>query len=238
MKLPFGKPAAQAKAETLDGLHRLRTLFPLEQRVTQAGPAAREAYRELLGHWRLGKNPDPALAANPAVAALAAVDAVVPDAQGIGCYPFSPVATGIRAHYRGASAHAMCAVDALAIARVSDARTRIESVCAMCHAPVAVTVEADGSLDHDRVEAARVIWAQNRGQRRIFSSPDGGNMAASENSSLTPVLSCSLSLCRAILFVCPRCEPSEGQLYTLPQATAIGNAFFAFQRRLLDERGA
>lgn len=216
MKLPFGKPAAQAKAETLEGLHRLRTLFPLEQRVTQAGPAGRQAYRELLGHWLLGKNPDPALAADPAVAALAAVDAVVPDAQGIGCYPFSSAATGIRAHYRGASAHAMCAVDALAIARVSDARTRIESVCAACHAPVEVTVEADGSLDHDMVEQARVLW-------KTHAQATG---------------TCSLSLCRAILFVCPRCEPTEGHLYTLPQATAIGNAFFAFQRRLLDERGA
>jgi hypothetical protein len=81
-------------------------------------------------------------------------------------------------------------------------------------------------------------------------------MSLAENPSLTPVFPgcqdnggcnrksvsdpgfASLNLCRAILFVCPRCEPQDGHLYTLPQATAIGNAFFAFQRRLLDQAGA
>jgi hypothetical protein len=108
--------------------------------------------------------------------------------------------------------HAMCAIDALAIARLARARTRIDAACTSCGAALAFEVEENGSLDHDQVEMARVIWQH----------ADDIHTSASHG------------LCRRILFLCRACPVAQtGEHFTLPQATAIGNAFFGFQSALL-----
>ena len=203
-----------AQAWVLDGLAHLRMAFPLEQRVHSAAPAARAAYTELLRHWLRALPPLGAAIDDDLLAQLAHLDAVVPEEHAIGCYPFSSVDTGIRVTLPAGTVNAMCAIDALAIARLAHAHTQIDAWCASCGAAIKCRVEKNGGLDHDQVEVARVAWRQ---------------ATATETS-------CSRGLCRQIRFLCRACpEPADSQYFTLPQAAAIGNAFFRFQSALLAE---
>jgi hypothetical protein len=203
---------SDAKTRVLDGLARLRAAFPLEQRVLVAEPAARAAYALLLRHWLRAQPPPDATIDATLLAQLARLDAVVPEEHGLGCYPFSSVDTGIRVTLPAGTVHAMCAIDALAIARLARAHTHIDATCATCGTAIACRVEENGSLDHDQAEMARVVW-----------QPAGD-----------PQTSCSRGLCRQIRFLCRACPESHaGACFTLPQAAAIGNAFFRFQSALL-----
>ena len=211
-RLPETAPPSTAKTQVLLALASLRSLFPLEQRLKNASPAQRHAYATILTTWMAGRTPvaDPADATS--VQELARLDALVVGAEGIGCYPFSAKESVIQVAFHSVSVHAMCAFDALAIARLVGAETRITSVCAVCHTTLACSVAANGALSHDQEQAARVIW---RTEAR-----------AGEH--------CSLSLCRYIQFICPSCNaPACAQQFTLAQAAVIGNAFFSFQRTLL-----
>jgi hypothetical protein len=203
-----------AQARVLEGLARLRTLFPLEERLRHAPQPIRAAYSEVLAQWLRAAPPStPAFDAD-ALAALVKLDAVVPEEHGLGCYPFSTIDTGIRVTLPGGAVHAMCAIDALAIARLVRARARINTACATCGASIAIEVEENGGLDHDQVDVARVVWQHTE----------------------TTHASCSQGLCRRIRFLCHKCpEPETGEHFTLPQAAAIGNAFFRFQSALLAE---
>ena len=200
------------KTVVLEALARLGAQFPLEQRIRAALEPERAAYAQILAHWLRATLPSaPAFDAD-ALAALVKLDAVVPEEHGLGCYPFSTNDTGIRVSLPGGTVNAMCAVDALAIARLARARTHIETACTTCAAAIAFHVQENGGLDHDQVEMARVVWRQ-----------------ASDTET-----SCSRGLCRQIRFLCRTCpEPQASECYTLPQAAAIGNAFFHFQSALL-----
>ena len=89
---------------------------------------------------------------------------------------------------------------------------RIHPACASYAAAIAFPVEENGGLGHDQTEMARVIWRQAGGAQT----------------------SCSRGLCRQIRFLCRACpEPQASECFTLPQAAAIGNAFFHFQPALL-----
>jgi len=212
MILPDTSSRHDPKAKVIEGLARLRAQFPLEQRLHAAPEPVRATYADVLTHW-LRATP-PLVSAFDAItlAALVKLDAVVPEEQGLGCYPFSTIDTGIHVSLPGGPVHAMCAIDALVIARLARARARINAACATCGTAIVFHVEDNGGLDHDQVEMARVIWQ------------DAG----------TTHISCSQGLCRSIRFLCRTCPPPEcGEHFTLPQAAAIGNAFFHFQSALL-----
>jgi hypothetical protein len=50
---------------------------------------------------------------------------------------------------------------------------------------------------------------------------------------------CCDSLCPGVKFLCGHCEVPERMVsLTLPQAAVLGNAFFGFQERLLEEYGS
>lgn len=200
------------KTVVLDALARLRAVFPLEARILAAAEPVRATYAQVLTHWLRATPSSAAAFDTDALAALVRLDTVVLEEHGLGCYPFSTVDTGIHVTLPGGTVNAMCAIDALAIARLARARTRIDAACTTCDASIAFVVEENGGLDHDQVEMARVIW-QHAG---------------------TTHTSCSQGLCRRIRFLCRTCPaPNAGELFTLPQAAAIGNAFFRFQTALL-----
>jgi len=204
-----------ARTAVVDGLEKLRAAFPLEARVRGASPAAQATYGGVLRAWLGGAAPQAAGFAADALAELLRHDALVEEQGDLGCYPFSARNTGIAVRLAGGTVNAMCAIDALAVARLAGALTRVDGRCETCGTALAVQVEANGGLDHDQAEVARVVWFRACGTHN----------------------SCSQSLCRNIRFLCPTCEPaSPGDVYTLPQATAIGNAFFAFQAAFV--RGA
>ena len=197
-----------ARTAAVDGAERLRVAFPLEARVRGASPAAQAAYGGVLRAWLGATAPQAAGLAPDALAELLTLDAVVQEQSGLGCYPFSARDTGIAVRLAGGAVNAMCAIDALAVARLAGAPTRIDGRCETCGRALAVEVEANGGLDHDQAGVARVVWFRACGTHN----------------------SCSQSLCRNIRFLCPTCEPAgPGDVYTLPQAAVIGNAFFAFQ---------
>ncbi len=231
MTVTVPQDRADAKTQVLNGLARLRAAFPLEQRLLDAAPAARATYVQLLRYWLRALPPPSAAFDNKLLVQLAQLDAVVPEEHGLGCYPFSCVDTGIHVTLPTGTVNAMCAIDALAIARLARARTQIDAACTTCGTSIAFEVEENGGLDHDQVEMARVIWLH----------------------AGTTDTSCSQGLCRRIRFLCRACpqaeelllrlphfrhpwrSPEAGEHFTLPQAAAIGNAFFRFQSALLAE---
>jgi len=143
---------------------------------------------------------------------LARLDAIVPEKYGLGCYPFSARDTGILVTLPAGAVNAMCAIDALAVARVAGVAVQVHAACETCGTPVSCRVQENGGLDHDQADRARVFWQ---------------GACATEGS-------CSQGLCRNIRFLCAACAaPGAGDVYTLPQAAAIGNAFFGFQQALL-----
>lgn len=208
MSTTTAQDRSAARTVVLDGLERLRAAFPLEARMRDTGRAAQAAYGQALQQWLRAMPPQPQAFAADTLAELLKLDALVEEQHGLGCYPFSARDTGITVRLAGGTVNAMCAIDALAVARLAGAASRIDARCETCGTPLHCRVEANGGLDHDQTGVARVVWFRACGTHN----------------------SCSQSLCRNIRFLCPRCEPaSPGDVYTLPQATAIGNAFFAFQ---------
>jgi len=198
--------------ETLDALSRLRAAFPLEQRIEQATAETRRSYGQVLTHWLRGEAPPVTYLPPAELRLLSELDAVVLDSSGIGCYPFSARDSGIQVQFGPHSVYAMCAIDALAIARIARCASRVEALCITCFSPIVCEVEADGSLSHDKTETARIAWRH-----------------AVHNTG-----SCSDGLCRELVFLCNRCQaPINANCLTLCQATAVANAFFSFQRRLI-----
>ncbi len=217
MSIHSARERASIKNQTLDALTRLRTAFPLEQRIAHAPATAKIAYGRVLNHWLEGRIPPADFLPGKELRLLSELDAIVPGIHGIGCYPFSACDTGIRVHLGPHPVHAMCAIDSLAVARVARRAIRIEALCGICAGRVVCAVEADGSLHHNQTESARVIW---RRTARVTSS-------------------CSDGLCRDLVFVCPQCRaPTDADCLSLPQATAVANAFFGFQRRLISPQSA
>lgn len=210
MNLPANR--TQLKHAVTSALARLRVQFPLEARLAAAGDDERRAYKRVLEQWLQSTLPMPGLLAAEHLAALIRLDAVVATGEGLGCYPFSARPTGIDVRLPRGTVPAMCAIDALAIARLAGSPVSIAAGCAICGGAITCRVEADGSLDHDQAEVARVLWRN--------AAPTQG--------------ACADHLCRNLLFLCPNCEPPAGdECFTLPQATVIGNAFFSFQLALL-----
>jgi hypothetical protein len=203
---------ANARSAVLEALARLRALFPLEQRLQSVAPAVRAAYVDVLQSWlHAGRAPKSIILAET-LDELVRLDAIVPAGDGLGCYPFSAHDTGIMVALPAGAVNAMCAIDALAVARVAGEAVEIHATCEACGTAVSCEVEENGGLDHDQPDPARVFW----------------------QSACTTHGSCSQGLCRNIRFLCGACaSPGPGDVYTLPQATAIANAFFAFQSRLL-----
>lgn len=178
-----------------------------------AFPEIQAAYVQVLRHWlERAVPPRTDIVSAAALDALAAMDAIVVDTDGIGCYPFSTRDTGIHAHIESKSVWAMCALDALAIPRLSHKASRVTARCTVCRCRLTVPVAANGSVEQAASEGVRVV-------RGPPGSQDGP---------------CCETLCSAIRFLCKHCSvPSGGESYTLPEAAALANRFFAFQVRLL-----
>lgn len=212
MNLPLANPRADARSAVVEALARLRRLFPLAERLQSVAPEVRTAYAYVLQQWMRAFPPQASLIDRAALDELLRLDAVVQETHGLGCYPFSARDTGIVVTLAAGTVNAMCAIDALAVARIAGTAVQIHATCETCGTPLSCRVEENGGLDHDQTDRARVFW----------------------QSACSTHGACSQSLCRNIRFLCAACTPpGAGDVYTLPQATAIGNAFFGFQQTLL-----
>ncbi len=208
---------AALKDSTLRFLGKLQITFPLEQRIAQADPAIRKAYGRVLAQWISGRVPAPDFLLPAELHALCHLDAIVPVSGGLGCYPFSADNRDFAVELSRRPMNAMCAIDALAMSRLTGLASTIKALCAICQAQVRCEVRSDGSLDHDVPQHIRVLWRHRA----------------------HPVGPCSDNLCRDLVFLCPECAaPPGSDCLQLPQATAVANAFFGFQRRLIPPASA
>jgi alkylmercury lyase-like protein len=149
------------KAAVLSALQRLRDKLPLQQR-TRAH--SRKSGLPMQGYFATGR-----ITANlPRLGRTACQENPCSrnwwpwmrwssNEYGIGCYPFSARGTGISVHYSDKTVHAMCAVDALAIPRLTQHASRITARCALCGYPLECAIEANGSLMRGDEEGIRVI---------------------------------------------------------------------------------
>lgn len=195
---------------TAAAVRRLNDLLPLADRQAGLDDRLRSVHRSVL-HAFADRGQPPRL--DPADArVLEALDLLVlgQDAVVVGAYPFTTEVTDHRVVLPSGDTHAMCSLDALAIAPVFWSKTRIESRCAVSGVPV--IVEQDG----DTLEAADppAPWVGIRWQH-----PEGH---------------AAHSMCREMVFLADEAvartwqngETDDAGLFPLPDAIRFAAAFF------------
>jgi len=134
-------------------LDKLNSLLPLSSRQSQLQPPLRDLHIAILRHFATAGKPlareqiaqqlgDAAVDAS--LARLADDDLVVltPDRRDIaGAYPFTTEARVHTVLVNGHTVHAMCALDALAIAPLFETATRIDSRCHVSGTPVEIHMQ-------------------------------------------------------------------------------------------------
>jgi hypothetical protein len=139
-------------------LEKLNSLLPLKARQTQLQPQLRDLHIAILRNFasagrplsreevaqQLGGGDTEA-----ALARLAADDLVVlsPDhSEIVGAYPFTAEERVHKVLVNGQTVHAMCALDALAIAPMFETATRIDSRCHVTDTPVEIHMQGGALL--------------------------------------------------------------------------------------------
>lgn len=195
-------------------LDRLKSAFPLEARVQASTPAVRTIYAQVLRHWiDHAAPPTKADMESDEFRCLVNLDALVSDQHGVGCYPFSARTTGIEVLFADKTLQAMCAIDALAISHLLGRVVTIRASCKHCDAPILLTQDSDGKLMDTLPNEPSVIW---RKEAKTWSA-------------------CAECLCPGINFQCADCARIDENAITLAQANSVAQAFFAFQRILLEQ---
>ncbi|MFV0430144.1 MAG: organomercurial lyase [Arachnia sp.] len=212
-----------AKVDT--ALARLTELLPLEGRKAACSPRARALHSAIL--WSFFDNgrassPDEIADAvgkdNVAAvtAELASLDMVTFTADGdpIGAYPFTTDPREHRVWVNGHQVHAMCSVDALAIAAMFETETTIESTCRATGAPLTIHMQGATVTNESQCRDVHVAVA--------WSSADAQS-------------SCSQTLCTDMVFLRDAdvatawnsADPDGREVFTLPQAVEFGRRFFS-----------
>lgn len=134
-------------------LDKLNSLLPLKARQSQLEPQSRNLHLAILRHFATAGGPlsrDEVAQqlghddVDAALARLAADDLIVltPDRRDIaGAYPFTAEERVHAVLVNGHTLHAMCALDALAIAPMFETATRIDSRCHVTGSPVEIHMQ-------------------------------------------------------------------------------------------------
>lgn len=205
---------SQRVLAALMGLHRA---YPLERRIRQeACDATRETYLAVLLRWmQTGAAPSIDGFDREALDELIALDALfIVDGQ-IGCPPFNVSRTDIQVRFPHETLQALSALDALALPRLVGAPASIEACCAMSGAPISLTLTAEGALQEADLGEAVVAFQK---------VADDVNRYA-------------FDLAPGIRFLRPQQVGPLRQVLTLGEASAVANAFYAFQRKLVRGEG-
>ena len=201
---------SQRVLAALMGLHRA---YPLERRITQeACDDTRETYLAILLRWIQAATPPLTTGFDrEALDELAALDAVFIVNEHIGCPPFNVAATDIQVHFPHETLHALSALDALAMPRLLNAAATIETRCAMSGEPIQLTLTQDGKLHEAELNSALVAFQKVANQVTRYT----------------------FDLAPGIRFVLPQHAAGLQQMLSLSEASAVANAFYSFQRKLL-----
>ncbi|MGD8629968.1 MAG: alkylmercury lyase family protein [Gammaproteobacteria bacterium] len=139
-------------------LDKLNSLLPLKARQSQLEPQLRGLHIAVLRQFATAGRPlsrDEVAQqlgdgdVDAALARLAADDLVVltPDrSQIVGAYPFTAEERVHKVLVNGQTVHAMCALDALAIAPMFETATRIDSRCHVTDTPVEIHMQGETLL--------------------------------------------------------------------------------------------
>ena len=206
---------SQAVIAALMGMHRA---FPLERRISkEACDDMREVYLAVLLRWlQTGTAPLTSGFDRGSLDELVALDAIFIVNEQIGCPPFSATSTDIQVHFPHETLHALSALDALALPRMLNAPASIETRCAMSGEPIRFALTQNGELRPEATSAAMVAF------QKVASS----------------IARYAFDLAPGIRFVLPQHSKTLRQTLTLGEASAVANAFYAFQRKLLKDAGA
>ncbi|HUT40138.1 MAG TPA: alkylmercury lyase family protein [Gammaproteobacteria bacterium] len=208
-------------------IDHLNSLLPLKDRQLALAPSLRALHRDILrGFAEAGAPPTRAqIAARPglgdadaALAHLAGDDLIVltPDRSGVaGAYPFTAEPRAHRVQVNGHAVHAMCALDALAVAPMFETGTRIDSRCHVSKRPIRILMQG-----------AQVTDAQPARPRVGIRWQSTSGCAAQ-------------TLCMEMVFLYDRAmaeawrqeDPGHIDIFDLPDAVHFAAAFF---RPLLD----
>lgn len=204
-------------------LNRLASILPLKERQSECANQVRELHQRILRSFvergriltreEMGRYVDDIEAA---VKALADKEMVVFSADGtlVGAYPFTMEAREHVVQVNGHRVHAMCALDALAVAPMFGVETRVSSRCRVTGEPVEIRQSGKSILDTKEAGDVHfgIIWG-----------------AASSESS------CANSLCLEMLFLKNGAiarqwlmdGPDNREVFTLDEAAEFGERFFA-----------
>ena len=201
---------SQRVLAALMGLHRA---YPLQQRIDdKACDSTRETYQAVLLRWiHTAVPPLTTGFDHEALDELTALDAVFILNEHIGCPPFNVATTDIQVHFPHQTLHALSALDALALPRLLDAPATIETRCAMSGEPIHFSLTKNGELRAEEMQSAVVAFQKVANQ----------------------VVRYTFDLAPGIRFVLPQHANALQQTLTLGEASAVANAFYAFQRKLL-----
>lgn len=197
----------------LAALAALHRAWPLERRLrSEACDATRETYLAVLLRWvQTGAAPTPDGFDREALEELTALDALMVVEGRITCPPFSAAATDIQVHLPHETLPVLSALDALALPRLTGTAATIEATCSVSGARIHIGVGEGGTPLAEHLGVARVAL------RKVADQ----------------VMHYAFDLAPGIRFVQP--GPVEGmrQTLSLAEASAVANAFYAFQRRLM-----
>lgn len=197
----------------LAALAALHRAWPLERRIRQeACDATRETYLAVLLRWvQTGAAPTPDGFDREALEELAALDALQLVDGRITCPPFSAAATDIVVHLPHETVFVLSALDALALPRLAGTPATIEATCAVSGARLSLAVGEGGTPRAEDLGVARVAL------RKVADQ----------------VLRYAFDLAPGIRFVKPGEAEGLRQTLSLAEASAVANAFYAFQRKLI-----
>lgn len=203
-------------------LTRLRRILPLAERRARCGEPARRLHHDILhGFAERGRVPTrremAALVDDPAaaLAELSAAELVLLDGEGQprGAYPFIAEPREHRLRVNGHRVHAMCALDALAVAPMFEVPVDIASRCRITGDPVAI-----------RQSGMRVENLPEAGGIRL-----GIDWGAADSGAC-----CADSLCLQMLFLrddeiarqWAADAPQTREVFTLLDAVELASRFF------------
>lgn len=204
-------------------LNRLTSILPLKERQDECSSQIRELHRRILLSFveqgriptreEMGRHVDDL---EEAVNTLAGKDMVVFSRDGtpVGAYPFTMEDREHAVQVNGHRVHAMCALDALAVAPMFGVNTQVSSHCRLTGAPVDIRLSGTSILNADDAGDVHfgIIWG-----------------AASGSTS------CANSLCLEMMFLKSgeiarqwlMEDPDKREVFTLEEAVEFGDRFFA-----------
>lgn len=201
---------------------KLNSLLPLAARQQQLDAELQELHKTILNAFIVQGRPLPLAEAaehlsqhsvEQALQILAQNDLIVLDVEQhmiMGAYPLSYEVTPHVIEVNGHAINAMCALDALSVAPMFEAKTSIKSSCAISGTPVSIQMQGEQvtAVDADDLYVG-IRWQQ-------------------------PCGAAAHSLCRDMVFLLgqeavekwQQRSEIEGSVFNLPTAVAIGSAFF------------